>query len=192
VGELAVSRVTAAARRAQCLLALVRHTYIAPDRGMKEEAAGENVPSLEVPIQFTSAATDTRSDQAMIVFILTSALALAMMWMARQLLQPKWEHLAHRFPAQLLHRWSLGLIGLTALYIFFVAPFLLLGQYVVAAASFFVTTIIITLSARDVVDWIVDDIREHRAEKRSFFLHSDNCVVHEHYGRSDGHPPVTP
>jgi hypothetical protein len=130
----------------------------------------------------------TLSDQVMLTFLITSAVAVAMMWLARQLLQPKWEHLAHRFPSHLLHRWSLGSFGLLALYVFFVLPFALLGQYVVALTAFLITTFIILFFARDVLDWIISDIREHRAQKRKWFQHSDDCVVTVHYHGSGEHP----
>jgi hypothetical protein len=123
----------------------------------------------------------------MLTFIFTSSVAVAMMWIARQLLQPRWEHLAHRFPSQLLHRWSLGAFGLLALYVFFVLPFILLGQVIVAVVAFLLTTFIILFFARDVLDWIISDIREHRAQKRKWFEHSDDCVVTTHYHRSTGH-----
>ena len=168
-------------------LVQVSPTFIARGNPQRYDAP-ERVPP-QAPTQFTSAAIPIPSDASMIVFILTSTVALVMMWSARQLLQPKWEHLAHRFPAQLLHRWSLGLIGLIALYIFFVAPFLILEQFLVAAVAFLVTTAIILISARDVLAWIIEDLREHRATKRPYFQHSAGCVVHAHYGPSDDHSP---
>ena len=109
-------------------------------------------------------------------------LAIAMMWLARALLRPRWEHLAHRFPAQLLHRWSLGGIALLALYAFFCVPFLVLGAYQVAMVGFATATGVVALVGRDVVAWIVDDLREHLAERRGIFEHGKSCVVTFHYG----------
>lgn len=138
-------------------------------------------------MQFTFALTDTPFESSMLTYVLTSTTAVVMMWAARQLLQPRWEHLAHRFPAQLLHRWSLGSFGLSALYVFFVLPFFLLGEYVVSIVAFLITTFIILFFARDVLEWIVSDVQEHRAQKRKWFQHSDDCVVTMHYHHTSEH-----
>jgi hypothetical protein len=119
----------------------------------------------------------------MVTFAVTSLVAIAMLGLARRLLRPRWERLAPYFPVALLHRWSLGSIGLGALFLFFVGPFLLMGEWTVAAAGFAVAAIAVGTCGRDVIAWIVDDLREHRAESRGLFEHSEHCVVHDHFPR---------
>ena len=119
----------------------------------------------------------------MLTFTVTSFLAIALLWLARQMLRPRWKHLAPYFPVSLLHRWSLGSVGLGAIFLFFVGPYALLGLWTVTAAGLVIALIIVGACGRDVIGWIIADLREHHGENRSLFRHSDRCVVHDHYPR---------
>ncbi len=74
----------------------------------------------------------------------------------------------------------MGVFCITALYVHFTLPFLLIRQYAVASAAFAFTSMVVWWAGREFVDWIVLDIKQHRTERRSLFQHSDECAVHPH------------
>jgi hypothetical protein len=119
----------------------------------------------------------------MLTFAIASLAAIALAAFASLLVRPRWPQLAPYLPVALLHRWSVGCVGLAALFVFFVGPFLLLGEWAVAAAGLLVATVIVALTCRDVIRWIVEDLRAHRADGRGPFEHSRECAGHAHARR---------
>ena len=64
----------------------------------------------------------------------------------------------------------------------FALGFLIAGEYAVAAAGFGFATLVIVFLGRDIVQWVISDLREHRSEGRGLLRHGDDCIVHAHYG----------
>ena len=117
----------------------------------------------------------------MIAFLMTTAAAMVLMWCARQALMPRWAVWARVVPRGLVHRWILGTMAIGALVLFFSVPFFLVGAYAVGVAGLLVVTLVTVTFGRDILVWIIEDLKEHWRERRSLTRHSASCVVHHHY-----------
>lgn len=127
---------------------------------------------------FTRVRMDTPSERALIVFVVTSALSVAMLGFARWVLVASPERSQRFVPAVLLHTWSAGAIGLGSIYVFFVLPFLLAGLFANALAGFAFASVVVALAGRDVLGRVWDDVARHRAERRGPAAHRTHCRAH--------------
>ena len=116
-----------------------------------------------------------------IAFLVTIAAAVVLMWCARQALTPRWAVWVKIVPRSLVHRWTLGTMAIGGLVLFFSVPFFLVGAYAVGVAGLLVVTLVTATFGRDILVWIIDDLKEHWRERRSLFRHSASCIVHQHY-----------
>jgi hypothetical protein len=112
----------------------------------------------------------------LLIFPVTSGIALAMALIAWHI---SWHPLTRILPSYLIHRWTMGIFCAAALYIGFALPFFVIGEYIVAVVSLIPISLILLFWGRPFLIWIVDDLRNHRREKRSAFKHSNKCVLNK-------------
>ncbi|NOZ76468.1 MAG: hypothetical protein GXO65_02070 [Euryarchaeota archaeon] len=75
-------------------------------------------------------------------------------------------------PRPLYHRWFFGIYSILVVYIFMVIPYLWIGEYKVAVASMFLSTLGFLLIGKDLVRMAMADLRSHFEDGRSPFEHS--------------------
>lgn len=80
-------------------------------------------------------------------------------------------------PSSLRHTWLAGLGCITATYVYFVVPYIYLGDPSLATVSFIFTTSFLALFGRRSYEWTRNDLRIHKLERRGLFKHSENCVM---------------
>jgi hypothetical protein len=98
-------------------------------------------------------------------------------WLLVHLLRHPFTRL---WPSFLKHKWIVGLLCVMTLYINFVAPFILVGQYFVGVTSFCLTSMVVFLWKRELLEWIIVDLRNHKANFRGLFQHSSTCPATHH------------
>ena len=114
-------------------------------------------------------------------FLATTTTAVAFVGLGEYL----WRYPRTRLvPGGLKHRWSFGMLTVLMLAVFFVLPFVLVGEYRVAVVASVLTVAVLPTAARQLVREIVDDLREHRRDRRGLFEHAHGCVAREPHGPS--------
>lgn len=113
----------------------------------------------------------------LLVFIVPNAVGLLAVLVTRHLLR---NPLSRLYPDRLKHRWSMGIVVVSALYVNFVTPYVLIGQLATAILAFVLTTLAMLVAGQEFLLWILDDLKKHLRERRGLFQHRNQCTLHSY------------